>query len=134
MGGGMGGRMGDGSMGGGRFGGGMGMGGMDMRPDDPEMAKLDQADMEAENATREFVERYRRAASKEERDEIRERLGVEVTTHFQVRQKRRELELKRLEKQLDHLRGVIEKRTAGKDAIIKGRMTQLLGEQDDLSF
>jgi len=130
----MGGRMGEGAMGG-RFGPGMGMGGMGMmRSEDPEMAKLDQADMELETATNQLAEQYRHPSSEEDKKKLREGLTDVVEKHFQVRQERRQLELKRLEKQLDHLRGVIEKRTAGKDAIIKGRMTQLLGEQDDLSF
>jgi hypothetical protein len=135
-----GGRYGEGGMRGGmRMGGGMGMGMgmggmMGMRPEDPEMMKLDQADAELENATHQLAEQYRRPSSDDVRKELHKKLAEVVEKHFQVRQERRELELKRLEKQLNHLREVIEKRTAAKDAIIKGRMTQLLGEQDDLSF
>ncbi len=112
---------------------GMGMG-MEMGPDDPEMMKLAQADAEAEHATRELAEQFRRTSSEEDKKKIRDKLAEVVAKHFQIRQEQRELALKRLEKQLNHLREVIAKRTEAKEAIIKNRMNQLIGEPDDLGF
>jgi hypothetical protein len=54
--------------------------------------------------------------------------------HFEVRQKRRELEISRLEAQLERVRAAVTKRNANQDMIINRRLSQLLGEEDELAF
>ena len=104
----------------------------DMQKNDPEMHELLKADQDLEREAREMAIQYRRAP-KPQREEIKERIGKLVNKHFEVRQERRELELKRLEEELDRLRGAIERRNEARDQLVGQRLSQLLGE-DKLDF
>jgi septum formation topological specificity factor MinE len=81
----------------------------------------------------ELVERNRHAREPEEQEELKRALAEVVEKHFQVRQERRELELRHLEQQLDRLREAIKKRAESRELIIRQRISQLLGD-NDLSF
>ncbi len=96
------------------------------------MFKRLEADRELERETRELAMQFRMAPS-DERDTIRKRVDELVNKHFEVRQERRELELKRLEKELDRLSDAIKQRNESRDALVKKRISQILGE-DDLDF
>lgn len=100
---------------------------------DPEMAKLDQADQELARRSMELAAAYRRATP-EQRDELHKQLRDAIDKHFTVRQQLRELQLKRLEQQLEQLRAAIEKRASVRAQIIDRHMAELTGEEDPLDF
>ena len=101
-----------------------------MKETDPEMFELIQADMRLDQQTRDEAEEYRRAKPSD-KEAIKAKLAKSVQEHYDVRQKRRELELRRLEEQLTRLRDSVKKRVDEKDVMIKQRMSQLLGNPDD---
>ena len=76
-----------------------------MKDRDPEMYKVLKEDRDLEHRTRELAMQYRRASS-DERTKIKQQLEETVNKHFDVRQQRRTLELKRLEGELQRLREV----------------------------
>jgi hypothetical protein len=99
---------------------------------DPEMFAIHQEDEALDRNSREMAERYRRAENEEQREEIRKALTEAVEKHYTVRQRRRELEIKRLEQQLERLRSSIEKRGDQRQQMVDQRVSQLLGE--DIGF
>jgi len=99
---------------------------------DPEMYKLLKADHDLERETRELAMQFRRAPG-QQRSAIRERVGELVGKHFEVRQQRRRLELKRLEEELKRLRDAIERRNQAREEIVRKHVSELLGE-DNLDF
>ena len=101
---------------------------------DPEMEKLLEADTKMEQQTRVLAKRYREAKDQEEQAKVRGDLETLTKEHFDLRQERRELEISRLEAQLQRVRASVEKRTEVKDLIIRRRIAQILGEEDDLAF
>ncbi|HEV7221173.1 MAG TPA: hypothetical protein VGN42_00630 [Pirellulales bacterium] len=113
------------------MGGGPGMGLMEsLRETDPEMFELEQDDQRLDRESRELAEHYRRATEGPARGELRHKLKETVAQHYKTRQSRRELEVKRLEAQLERLRGALEKRSKDAEAVIDRRVSQLLGEED----
>lgn len=102
----------------------------EMKETDPEMFELLQADMKLDQQTRDEADEYRRAKPSD-KEEIKARLAKSVEEHYNVRQKRRELELRRMEEQLTRLRDSVKKRNDEKDAMIKQRISQLVGNPDD---
>ncbi len=104
-----------------------------MREADPEMFELEQNDERLDRESHELAEQYRRAPEGPARDELRAKLKETVARHYKARQERRQLEVKRLEAQLERLRSTLEKRSKDSDAIIEHRISQLLGE-DDFGF
>ena len=101
-----------------------------LRETDPEMFELEQNDQRLERESHELAEQYRRAPESPARDELRAKLQEAVKRHFKARQERRELEVKRLQAQLERLRSAVERRAKDADTIIDRRMSQLLGEED----
>jgi hypothetical protein len=57
-----------------------------------------------------------------------------VEQHFEVRQKRRELQVQRLAEELERLRAAIGRRNESRPAIVEQRLRDLLGEPRDLDF
>jgi len=104
-----------------------------LRQSDPEMAKLEEADMDLDRQTHEKAEQFRRAQGTEDRDKLKAELNEIVDKHFQVRQERRELEIKRLETQLERLRASLKKRMEERQTLVKQRISNLLGD-DELGF
>ena len=104
------------------------------RKPDPEMEKLLEQDAKMEQQARVFAKQFREAEGQQQRAEARGNLEVLTKEHFDLRQKRRELELSRLEAQLERVRGSIKKRNEVKGLIIQRRVARLLGEEDDLAF
>ena len=102
---------------------------------DPEALKLQEADFRLLRRTHELSEQFRDtpAADKEKREKLREDLTQTVKEHFEVRQKTRELELRRIEAQLDRLRKSVKMHSDNQAEIVKKRISTLLAE-DDLDF
>jgi len=112
----------------------MGPGGPgDFYQDDPEMAALNRDDYDLEQRTRDLSEQLR-SAKAEDREKLRAQITEVVTLHFDVRQKRRELQIKRMEDELKKLRDAMTKRNDSRDQIIKRRLAELVGNEDDLGF
>ena len=76
---------------------------------------------------------YRRASG-DERTKIKQQLEETVNKHFDVRQQRRTLELKRMEGELQRLREVIDRREKARKEIVEKRVTELLGTERELEF
>jgi hypothetical protein len=104
-----------------------------MKTNDPEMFKLLQADFDLDNRARELAMQYRQAP-KEKQDTIKLQVEKLVTEHFEVRQQRRALELKRLEEELKRMRDSMDKRKEARERIVKNRVQELLGLDDDTRF
>ncbi len=101
---------------------------------DPEMRKLLEEDEKMEKQAEVIAQRFRTIADTARRVVARTELEQLTKTHFDLRQKRRELEISRLEDQLKRVRESLKKREDAKDLIIKRRIAKLLGEHDDLAF
>ena len=104
------------------------------RKPDPEMEKLLEQDAKMEQQAHVFAKQFREAEDQPQRAKVRGNVEVLTKEHFDLRQKRRELELSRLEEQLERVRASIKKRNEVKDLIIQRRVARLLGEEDDLAF
>jgi hypothetical protein len=104
-----------------------------MRTNDPEMYKLLKADADLDRKSRELALEYRRAPE-EQRAKIKQLLEQVVGQHFEVRQQRRSLELKRLEDELKNLRERMDRRAKARKEIVGKRVAELLGVDDELHF
>lgn len=96
------------------------------------MLKLRQSDLELEKQTRDLVEEYQKPTA--DREQVRTELTGVIEKHFAVRQERRELEIKSLEKQLARLRDSLKKRESNRQQIIDRHIAELLGTADELGF
>jgi septum formation topological specificity factor MinE len=120
-------------------GGSFGGGGFSIRgygspePEDPEMRDLMRKDSEMERQTMELAAQIRRAKP-EEREKLKKDISELVAKHFEVRQERRKLQLKRMEEELKRLREAITKRDDSSDSIVKNRIAELIGEPRELDF
>lgn len=120
-------------------GGGAGMGpghaGMfgSLEKNDPELYALIKKDMDLERQTRDLVKQYREA-SKDEREKVKAQLDEVVGKHFDARQQKRTLELKRMEQKLQELRDNVDKRSKARKEIIEKRVADLTGHGEDLGF
>lgn len=99
---------------------------------DPERYKLLKADHDMERQARELAIQHQRAPLAQ-RPALRKQLQELVNQHFEVRQQRRRLELKRLEEELKRLRDAIELRNQTREKLVEKRTSQLLGE-DEVDF
>ena len=104
-----------------------------LEKNDPEMYKLLKADADLDRQSQELAVQYRQAP-KDQQGPIKERLEKAVTEHFEARQQRRLLELKRLEEELNRLRESIDKRKEAQQQIVNRRVSELLGVQDEPQF
>lgn len=100
---------------------------------DPEMYELEKSDRELDRQTLDLSEQYRRAPV-DKREALQKQLAEAVSKHFDVRQSRRKLHLKRLTDELEKLRESIERRNDVRDQIIGKRVSELMGKEDDLAF
>ena len=102
-------------------------------PDDPEMRDVMRQDAEMERKTHELSMRVRESRG-DERAKLKTELTDHVNKHFEVRQKRRELQLKRMEEELQRLRDAIASRNKSRDSIVTNHIKELIGEERDLEF
>jgi hypothetical protein len=104
-----------------------------MRIRDPEMYKLTKADEELDRQSRDLAVQYRQAPP-EKREQIRRQVEQVVNRHFEVRQERRLLELKRLKAELQNLQEAIDRRTKARKELVEKRMSDLLGSEERPKF
>ena len=101
--------------------------------DDPEMRRLLDEDAQLDRVALELSQQIRQAGG-EERDALKKELESTLNKHFDVRQQRRELQLKQLDEELKRLRKAIDERNDSRKAIIDKRLSELIGEPRDLEF
>jgi hypothetical protein len=104
-----------------------------LEQDDPEMYQLLVEDNRLDREAIALARRVREANSTD-REKLRADLAVVVNKHFDVRQQRRELSLKRMEEELKRLREAIESRSKGREVVVQKRITELVGDDKDLEF
>jgi hypothetical protein len=100
---------------------------------DPEMYELEKNDRDLERQTLELGQQYRRAP-RDERIALKKQLDVAVQQHFEARQARRQLQLKRLEEELERMRSALKRRTELRSQIVERRVLELIGEEHELDF
>ena len=104
-----------------------------LEQDDPDMFAIMQKDHDLERQTFELAQRFR-GAPKAEKEKLKGELSEVVKKHFDIRQDRRTLQMKRVEDDLKRLKDQIEARTKARDEIISRRVTELTGDENDLGF
>jgi hypothetical protein len=104
-----------------------------MERNDPEMWRFLKEEGELDRRTRELAMEYR-GAPEPRREEVKKELTKLVNRHFEVRQERRQLELKRLDTELKRLREQIEHRTKARSDLVNKRVKELLGDREDEGF
>jgi hypothetical protein len=115
---------------------GLGGPGMDLRrmqEEDPEMYDLLMADEDLDRQALEKAEQVRRATS-ETREKLKTELVDIVGKHFEARQKRRELQLKRMENEIQRLRDAIKARNEAREEVVNRRIVELTGNDNPLDF
>jgi hypothetical protein len=100
---------------------------------DPEMYQLLKAEVDLDRQTAALAAKYRQAPAAQ-REEMRKDLEKLVNRHFDARQSRRQLEIKRLEEGLQQLRDAIADRNKARNEIVAKRVKELVGQADDLGF
>lgn len=121
-------------------GGGPGVGPMargvdwqELQRSDPELFEMERLDIELERKTFELVGQYRRTPPAE-RAALAMAVQEAVAKHFEVRQKKRQLQLARMERELKRMREEIQRRDEAKEQIVGRRLKELIGESGDLDF
>jgi hypothetical protein len=104
-----------------------------LQQNDPEMYRLLKEDNDLELRERELSFQYRQAPAAQ-RAAIGEEVKQLVAKHFDVRQQRRQLELKRLEAELKLLKEAIDARNTAREELTGRRVSQLLGKEEGLDF
>ena len=104
-----------------------------MRTSDPEMYKLMKADEDLDRQSQDLAVQYRQAAP-EKRKQIRQQIEQVVDKHFEARQARRSLELKRLKEELQSFQDAIDRRTKARKELVEKRISDLLGSEERPKF
>lgn len=104
-----------------------------MEKNDPEMYQLLKSDMDLDRQVREQAMQYARAP-KDQREQIRKQVQELVDKHFDVRQQRRSLELKRLEEELKRMREAMDRREKLRKDLVDKRVAELIGSNDVPGF
>ena len=112
---------------------GRGMDWRELQRTDPELYEAERQDMELERKTFELVGQFRQARP-EERAALKMAVQEVVAKHFEVRQKKRQLQLARMERDLKRMREEILRRDEAKDQIVGRRLKELIGDPGDLDF
>ncbi len=104
------------------------------RGGDAEMDKLMQEEAAAEREVTTLIESYSRAEGDKQRSDIKSKVSVALEKEFDLQQKRRDLELARVEARVKKVRELMKKRSEARQSIIDKRLDQLLREADGLGW
>jgi hypothetical protein len=104
------------------------------RPRDKELAKLIDAEVSAQREVSRLTTEYGRTEGNEARTKVKDKLSAALVKQFDAQQKRRELELSRVEAQVKKLRELMKKRDEERKTIIEKRLDQLVREADGLGW
>jgi hypothetical protein len=100
---------------------------------DPEMYELEKSDADLERQTHELSQRLR-STPRDQREALEKQIAEVVEKHFDVRQSRRQLQLKRLQEELEQLRTAIDRRNQIRTEIVQRRVAELTGKTSELDF
>jgi hypothetical protein len=101
---------------------------------DPEMQKLLAEEGKSQREAVGLVAEYTRKEKDSEREAVKTKLADVLGKQFDAQQKRRDLELTRLEAQVKKLREVMKKRGDARQNIVNNRLDQLIREADGLGW
>jgi hypothetical protein len=101
---------------------------------DPAMDKLLQEEAAAERQVVKLIDAYSRAERDTDRSKIKSDLATALEKEFELQQKRRELELDRVEARLKKVRELMKKRSDARQSIIDKRLDQLIREAEGLGW
>jgi hypothetical protein len=101
---------------------------------DPEAYEAEIRIVRLESRSQELARRYREAHSDEERRQIEQELTGVLNDLFDVREARREREIRQLERHLAEMREQLQRRRQNKTAIVERRLRALTGGLDDLDW
>ena len=105
----------------------------ELKRNDPEMYELSKKDEDLNREAMQLGDQIRRAP-RDSREALKKQLQETVQKHFDARQARRELQLKRLAEEIEKMKSTITKRQEMKEQIIGRRVAELAGEQTDFDF
>jgi len=98
------------------------------------MLEIAEKEEELEQQSRRLSGEFHRPSADRTQEEVKGELRDIVAKHFEVRQERRRLELKRLGERLKRMGEVIKRREEVRDSIIDRRMSELIGVEDEFRF
>jgi hypothetical protein len=101
---------------------------------DPEMTKLISSENSAAFEVNRLIADYKRTDKDEEKAKIKTKLGDALTKQFDAQQKRRDLELTRLEEKVKKVRALMKKRDEERKTIVDKRLDQLVREAEGLGW
>jgi hypothetical protein len=104
------------------------------QPRDPEMAKILNAEASADREVKSLMREYKRTEDADARGKIKTKLTAALAKQFDAQQKRRDLELTRVEAQLKKLRDLMKKRGEERKTIIDHRVEQLVRDAEGLGW
>jgi hypothetical protein len=103
-------------------------------PQDAELTTLIQEERKAAAEASRFMKDYAAADTDDKRAKLKTKVQEALGKQFDAQQKRRDLELTRLEAQTKKLRDLMKKRTDARATIIEKRLDQLIREADGLGW
>ena len=103
-------------------------------PHDKELSELIKEESKAAGEASHWMKEYAGADNEDKRAKIKTKVQEALGKQFDAQQKRRDLELTRLEAQTKKLRDLMKKRTDARTTIIEKRLDQLLREADGLGW
>jgi hypothetical protein len=102
--------------------------------DDPEMAKLAEAEAELAHASEELLAQYAAADKPDEQKRLKAELRDALAKQFDVQRQQRELELARVEERIKKVREQVKKRNEARETIVDRRLDQLINDAEGLGW
>jgi hypothetical protein len=103
-------------------------------PHDKELSELIKEESKAAGEASHWMKEYAGADNEDKRAKSKTKVQEALGKQFDAQQKRRDLELTRLEAQTKKLRELMKKRTDARTTIIEKRLDQLIREADGLGW
>jgi len=101
---------------------------------DPEMLKLVNEEAKSEREAALLIKEYARTDNEGGREKLKTKLADVLGKEFDLQQKRRDLDLARLEAKVKKLRDLMKKRTDARQTIVDKRLDQLIREAEGLGW
>ena len=101
---------------------------------DPEIRKLQNEEATLEREAAGVVKEYIKTENEAQRGNLKAKLSAVLAKEFDLQQKRREIELARLETHMKKLRDMMNKRNTARRTIVEQRLDQLLREAEGLGW
>ena len=101
---------------------------------DPEIRKLQNEEATLEREAAGVVKEYIKTDNEAQRGKLKTKLSDVLAKEFDLQQKRREIELARLEAHMKKLRDMMNKRSTARRTIVEQRLDQLLREAEGLGW